>query len=99
METSILLQLAQVKHFVKAGVFVGDDIKDNMTIFLISVHVMVNNGGSSEVFCFYFLASLSVYQVDQRLVRETKIELKSPKHCSSHSPAPTMNPILTSTSY
>lgn len=87
MEPNVLLQLAQVEHFVKAGIFVGDDIEDNMAIFLISIHVMVNNGGSTVVFCLHFLASLSVYQVDQSLVREIKIEVKNPKHCSPHAPA------------
>lgn len=73
VEPGVFLQLAQVEHFVKAVVLVGDDVEDYVTVVLICIHVMVNNNCSGVVLCLHFFASLSVYQVDQSLVKKINI--------------------------
>lgn len=70
MEARVFLQLAQVEHIVKAVIIVGNDIEDHMTVILKGVHVMVDDHCSSVELCLNFFASLSVYQVDQSLMKE-----------------------------
>lgn len=70
MEPRVFFQLAQVEHIIKAVIVVGNDIEDNVTVILKSVHVMVDHHCSSVVLCLDHFASLSVNQVDQGLLKK-----------------------------
>lgn len=70
MESSILLQLTEVEHVIKAAIIVGNDIKDDMTIVLESVNMMVDNHCSSVVLGLHLFTGLFVYQVDKSLLKE-----------------------------
>lgn len=76
MEPGVFLQLAQVEHVIKTIILVGDDIEDYVTIILESIHMMVDDHGFSVVLCLDQFACLSVYQVDQSLLKKETL-----KHC------------------
>lgn len=65
--TSSFLQLAHVEHLVKAGVVVGNDVKDHVTVIFKGVHMMIDHHCSSGVLHLNLFACFFVNQVNQGL--------------------------------
>lgn len=72
LRPGVFLHSVQVERIVKAVVFVGDDVEDDVTVVLKCVHVMVDDHRSGVVLCVHHLAGLSVYQVDQSLLKKSR---------------------------